>query len=242
MGGTCGPNQLGALTLCASLAACSATIPQMTDDRWAADRQRMVAEQLRGRDIRSAPVLEAMGRVPRHRFVPAGEQAGAYGDFPLPIGFAQTISQPYIVAFMTQALDVGRGDKVLEIGTGSGYQAAVLAEIAGEVFTIEIVEALATQSRELLDSLGYRNIHVRSGNGYLGWPEEAPFDRIIVTAAPDEIPPALIQQLKIDGLIAVPVGVGEQTLQILRRTPTGLVLLESLPVRFVPMVGKPKMD
>jgi protein-L-isoaspartate(D-aspartate) O-methyltransferase len=214
----------------------------MTEDRSAADRQRMVAEQLRGRDIRSAPVLEAMGRVPRHRFVPAGEQAGAYSDFPLPIGFGQTISQPYIVAFMTQALDVGRGHKVLEIGTGSGYQAAVLAEIAGEVFTIEIVDALASRSRELLDALGYRNIHVRSGNGYLGWPEEAPFDRIIVTAAPDAIPPALIDQLKIDGLMAVPVGVGEQTLQVLRRTPDGLTLLDSLPVRFVPMTGKPKMD
>ena len=235
-------NQLGALTLCASLAACSATIPEMTDDRWAADRQRMVAEQLRGRDIRSAPVLEAMGRVPRHRFVPAEEQAGSYTDFPLPIGFGQTISQPYIVAFMTQALDVGRGHKVLEIGTGSGYQAAVLAEIAGEVFTIEIIDALATRSRELLDALGYLNVHVRSGNGYLGWPEEAPFDRIIVTAAPDAIPPALIDQLKMDGLIAVPVGVGEQTLQVMRRTPDGLTLLDSLPVRFVPMTGKPKND
>jgi protein-L-isoaspartate(D-aspartate) O-methyltransferase len=210
----------------------------MTD--WDAERQRMVAEQLRGRDIRSQAVLDAMGRVPRHRFVPADEQAGSYTDFPLPIGFGQTISQPYIVAFMTEALEVGPAHKVLEIGTGSGYQAAVLGELAGEVFTIEIVDALAARSRDLLAELGYRNVHVRSGNGYLGWPEEAPFDRIIVTAAPDQIPPALVEQLEIDGLMAVPVGVGDQTLQVLRRTETGLVLLKQLPVRFVPMVGKPK--
>ena len=198
----------------------------------------MVEQQLRGRDIRSEAVLAAMDRVPRHRFVPADEQASSYTDFPLAIGFGQTISQPYIVAFMTEALDVSRGDKVLEIGTGSGYQAAVLGELAGEVFTIEIVEALADRSRQLLAELGYKNVHVRSGNGYLGWPEEAPFDRIIVTAAPDEIPPALVEQLKIDGLIAVPVGVGDQVLQVLRRTATGLTLLQTLPVRFVPMVGK----
>jgi len=233
------PNQLAVLTLGLSLAACSATIPKMTDDQRSADRQRMVDEQLQGRDIRSRAVLDAMARVPRHRFVPAEAQAGAYHDFPLPIGFGQTISQPYIVAFMTQALDVGPTDKVLEIGTGSGYQAAVLGEIAGTVYTIEIVDALADRSRQLLADLGYRNILVRAGNGYLGWPEEAPFDRIIVTAAPDQIPPALVEQLKMDGLIAVPVGVGEQTLQVLRRTPAGLTLLQSLPVRFVPMVGKP---
>jgi len=184
-------------------------------------------------------VLAAMGRVQRHRFVPVEEQSGAYTDYPLPIGFGQTISQPYIVAFMTEALEVGGEHKVLEIGTGSGYQAAVLAELARDVFTIEIVDALAERSRQLLADLGYRNVHVRAGNGYLGWPEEAPFDRIIVTAAPDQIPPALVEQLTMDGLIAVPVGVGEQTLQVLRRAPSGLVLLKTLPVRFVPMVGKP---
>ena len=211
----------------------------MTDDRWEADRRRMVEQQLRGRDIRDQRVLDAMAKVPRHRFVPAEEQSGAYTDYPLPIGFGQTISQPYIVAFMTEALDLAPEHRVLEIGTGSGYQAAVLAELARDVFTIEIVEALAERSRQLLTEIGYRNIHVRAGNGYAGWPEEAPFDRIIVTAAPDEIPPALVQQLKMDGLIAVPVGVGEQMLQILRRTPTGLAQLKSLPVRFVPMTGKP---
>ena len=215
-------------------------MPELTEERWEAERRRMVEQQLRGRDIRSDAVLTAMGRVERHRFVPVEEQPGAYTDYPLPIGFGQTISQPYIVAFMTEALDVGREHKVLEIGTGSGYQAAVLGELARDVFTIEIVDALAERSRELLAELGYRNVHVRAGNGYLGWPEEAPFDRIIVTAAPDQVPPALVDQLKMDGLIAVPVGVGEQTLQVLRRTPSGLVLLKALPVRFVPMVGKPK--
>ena len=219
--------------------ACTDPMPQNPDDRWATERERMVEQQLRGRDIRSTAVLDAMRRVARHRFVPAEEQSGAYTDYPLPIGFGQTISQPYIVAFMTEALDVSREHKVLEIGTGSGYQAAVLAELAKDVFTIEVIEALATRSRALLEELGYRNVHVRAGNGYLGWPEEAPFDRIIVTAAPDEIPPALIQQLKIDGVIAIPVGVGEQTLQVLRRTPTGLDVIKTLPVRFVPMTGKP---
>jgi protein-L-isoaspartate(D-aspartate) O-methyltransferase len=223
-----------------SLAGCSTTIPEVTEDRWETERRRMVEQQLRGRDIRSEAVLAAMDRVPRHRFVPSDEQASSYTDFPLAIGFGQTISQPYIVAFMTEALDVSRGHKVLEIGTGSGYQAAVLGELAGEVFTIEIVEALADRSRQLLAELGYKNVHVRSGNGYLGWPEEAPFDRIIVTAAPDEIPPALVEQLKIDGLIAIPVGVGDQVLKVLRRTETGLTLLQTLPVRFVPMTGKPK--
>ena len=222
------------------LMACTETMPQTPDERWVIERERMVEQQLRGRDIRSTAVLDAMRRVPRHRFVPADQQADAYTDFPLPIGFGQTISQPYIVAFMTEALEVGPEHKVLEIGTGSGYQAAVLGELARDVFSIEVIEALATRSAALLEELGYRNVHVRAGNGYLGWPEEAPFDRIIVTAAPDEIPQALVAQLKMDGIIAVPVGVGEQMLQVLRRTPTGLSLIRSLPVRFVPMTGKPK--
>ena len=218
--------------------ACTEPMPQNDHDR-ATERERMVAQQLQGRDIRSAAVLDAMRRVPRHRFVPEDEQRGAYSDFPLPIGFGQTISQPYIVAFMTQALEVGKQHKVLEIGTGSGYQAAVLGELARDVYTIEIVEPLAARSAGLLKELGYVNVHVRSGNGYLGWPEQAPFDRIIVTAAPDEVPQALIDQLAMDGLIAVPVGVGEQTLQVMRRTPSGLSILATLPVRFVPMTGKP---
>ncbi len=160
-------------------------------------------------------------------------------DSPLPIGYDQTISQPYIVGFMTQALDIAPGDRVLEIGTGSGYQAAVLAELAKEVYTIEIVAPLADRARETLSSLGYRNVHVRTGNGYLGWPEHAPYDRIMVTAAPDDVPPVLLEQLKVGGLMAIPVGVVTQELRILRRTTTGTETLRTLPVRFVPMVQKP---
>jgi protein-L-isoaspartate(D-aspartate) O-methyltransferase len=212
---------------------------QTNEERWSADRQRMVEEQLRARDIRAVSVLDAMRRVPRHRFVPEEERASAYSDHPLPIGFNQTISQPYIVAFMTEALDVKPEHRVLEIGTGSGYQAAVLGELAKQVFTIEIVEPLAERARRTLEELGYKNIRVRAGNGYAGWPEEAPFDRIMVTAAPDAIPPALIDQLKMDGLMAIPIGVREQVLQVLRRTPSGMVVLKTLPVRFVPMTGRP---
>ena len=206
----------------------------------AADRQRMVNEQLRARDIRNQRVLDAMQRVPRHEFVPESSRADAYADYPLPIGHDQTISQPYIVAFMTQALDVRAEHRVLEIGTGSGYQAAVLAELAKEVYTIEIIPPLADRARETLASLGYRNVEVRTGNGYLGWPERAPFDRIMVTAAPDEVPPALVEQLKVGGVMAIPVGSFFQELRILRKTEKGLELLETLPVRFVPMTGKPK--
>ncbi|MDP2052694.1 MAG: protein-L-isoaspartate(D-aspartate) O-methyltransferase, partial [Acidobacteriota bacterium] len=207
---------------------------------WDAQRGRMVGEQLRARDISNALVLDAMLKVPRHRFVPEPQRAGAYDDSPLPIGLGQTISQPYIVAFMTQALEPEPGHRVLEIGTGSGYQAAVLSLLAKEVYTIEILSPLAEGSRKIFAELGYRNIHVLTGNGYLGWPEHAPYDRIMVTAAPDEVPPALVQQLKVGGLMAIPVGTGNQELRILRRTETGTQLLRTLPVRFVPMTGKPK--
>ena len=220
-------------------AACSSSMSQPGEDRWAAERGRMVEQQLRARDIDDAAVLDVMRRVPRHLFVPEDERTAAYTDHPVPIGFGQTISQPYIVAFMTQALKVEAGHRVLEIGTGSGYQAAVLGLLAREVFTIEIVRELAERARATLEQQGHRNVHVRAGNGYLGWPEHAPFDRIIVTAAPDEVPPALVEQLKIDGLMAIPVGIGEQTLQVMRRTPAGMTMLATLPVRFVPMTGKP---
>ena len=213
---------------------------QRGDTRWEAARLRMVADQLGARDITSARVLDAMRKVPRHLFVPEAERASSYGDHPLPIGHAQTISQPYIVAFMTQALEVEPRHRVLEIGTGSGYQAAVLGELAGEVYTIEIVAPLAERAQKTLASLGYRNIHVRTGNGYLGWPEHAPFDRIMVTAAPEEVPKALVEQLKIGGLMAIPVGAVTQELRILRRTASGTDTLRTLPVRFVPMTGKPK--
>jgi protein-L-isoaspartate(D-aspartate) O-methyltransferase len=207
---------------------------------WDVERRRMVAEQLEARDIKSPRVLDAMRKVPRHLFVPEPERVRAYQDSPLPIGYEQTISQPYIVGFMTEALDIAPGDRVLEIGTGSGYQAAVLGELAKDVYTIEIVAPLADRARETLSALGYRNVHVRTGNGYLGWPEHAPFDRIMVTAAPDEVPPALLEQLKVGGLMAIPVGVVTQELRILRRTPAGTETLRTLPVRFVPMVQKPK--
>ncbi|HEY5618841.1 MAG TPA: protein-L-isoaspartate(D-aspartate) O-methyltransferase [Vicinamibacterales bacterium] len=204
-----------------------------------AQRLRMVNEQLKGRDIRDPRVLDAILRVPRHLFVPESLRTQAYRDSPLPIGYNQTISQPYIVAFMTQALDVQSSHRVLEIGTGSGYQAAVLSLLANRVYTIEIVEPLAVRARATLADLDYSNIEVRTGNGYLGWPEHAPYDRIIVTAAPEEVPPALVHQLKIGGLMVIPVGTVTQQLRVLRRTPTAIETLSTLPVRFVPMTGKP---
>jgi protein-L-isoaspartate(D-aspartate) O-methyltransferase len=208
---------------------------------WDLARERMVNEQLASRDIRSARVLDAMRNVPRHLFVPDEVRASAYADRPLPIGFDQTISQPYIVAYMTEALEVEPTHKVLEIGTGSGYQAAILGVLSKEVYTIEIVEPLATRARQTLKTLGYANVQVRTGNGYLGWPEQAPFDRIMVTAAPDEVPPALVAQLKVGGLMAIPVGTGVQELRILRKTKSGgMETLRRLPVMFVPMTGKPK--
>jgi len=222
-----------ASTLFAVTLACGA------DQDWDAQRARMIDQQLKARDIVSARVLEAMRKVPRHLFVPEVARAASYGDFPLPIGHGQTISQPYIVAFMTQGLDVGPNDRVLEIGTGSGYQAAVLSVLAKEVFTIEIVAPLAERAGATLKRLGYANVHVRTGNGYLGWPEKAPFDRIMVTAAPDEIPKALVDQLEIGGIMAIPVGTTQQELRILRRTESGMQTLATLPVRFVPMTGKP---
>jgi protein-L-isoaspartate(D-aspartate) O-methyltransferase len=202
------------------------------------ERERMVETQIRARGIADERVLAALRRVPRHRFVPAAHQARAYDDTPLPIGFDQTISQPYVVAYMTEVLDAQPADRVLEIGTGSAYQAAVLAELVGELYTMESVEPLATLARETLASLGYTNVHVRHGNGYLGWPEAAPFDRIIVTAAPEEVPKALVDQLASGGLMVVPVGRVEQMITIVRKTERGVTTTETLPVRFVPMVGK----
>ncbi|HEX6308467.1 MAG TPA: protein-L-isoaspartate(D-aspartate) O-methyltransferase [Longimicrobiales bacterium] len=196
----------------------------------------MVREQLRARGIRNRSVLEAMGRVPRHRFVPAPLEAAAYRDHALPIGFDQTISQPYIVAYMTEAADVSPTDRVLEIGTGSGYQAAILGELAREVYTIEIVAGLAARARTLLRELGYANVHVRTGDGYQGWSEHAPFDAILVTAAPDHVPPALVEQLAVNGRMVIPVGSGEQELKLLRRTAKGVVVQTMLSVRFVPLV------
>lgn len=238
---TMAPHRWISSVLVMSGLACGAsgTEPQHGSRDWDADRRRMVDEQLRARDIRSARVLDAMLTVPRHLFVPESQRADAYADSPLPIGHNQTISQPYIVAFMTQALDLARDHRVLEVGTGSGYQAAVLGALAKEVYTIEIVPPLAERARMTLSALGYRNIQVRTGNGYLGWPEHAPYDRIMVTAAPEEVPAALLQQLKVGGLMAIPVGKVNQELRILRRTATGTETLSTLPVRFVPMTNKP---
>jgi protein-L-isoaspartate(D-aspartate) O-methyltransferase len=225
------------------LAACNPhpppdSVPGRGDvrDPHARDRARMVREQLRSRGIRDQAVLAAMGRVPRHRFVPSAYQHLAHADRPLPIGFDQTISQPYIVAYMTEAAEISPGDRVLEIGTGSGYQAAVLGEIAREVYSVEIVPELAARAGALLQELGYANVRVRAGDGYLGWSEEAPFDAIVVTAAPDHVPPALVEQLAMNGRMIVPVGVGEQEMRVLRRTAAGVVERRTLPVRFVPLV------
>jgi len=208
-----------------------------TADPFEAARNRMVEEQIRARGVRSPEVLRAMRGVPRHLFVPKELWDHAYEDYPLPIGHGQTISQPYIVAFMTEKLDVHKDHKVLEIGTGSGYQAAILAQLARHVYTIEIVPELAEQARKRLAK--YPNVTVRQGDGYKGWPEEAPFDRIMLTAAPPEVPQTLIDQLKPGGKLVAPVGdtLWGQELVLIEKLPDGKIRRKSLlPVRFVPMV------
>jgi protein-L-isoaspartate(D-aspartate) O-methyltransferase len=202
-------------------------------------REQMVERQIAWRGVRDPRVLEAMRKVPRELFVPENLRKYAFDDGPLPIGEGQTISQPYIVALMTEQLDLAPGAKVLEIGTGSGYGAAVLAEIAAQVYTIEIIPELAERSKKLLNGLGYRNIHFRTGDGYSGWPEEAPFDGIVVTAAPPEVPRPLKEQLKTGARLVIPIGEGFQVMQTIRREADGrTVLLDSIPVRFVPMTGE----
>jgi protein-L-isoaspartate(D-aspartate) O-methyltransferase len=202
-------------------------------------RMRMVSEQIEARGVAQARVLAAMRKVPRHRFVPASQDAYAYEDRPLPIGHQQTISQPYIVALMTELADVRQGDTVLEVGTGSGYQAAVLAEMGVKVFSIEIVEALAEGAAALLSELGYgKHVEVRHGDGYGGWPEQAPFDAIIVTAAPPKIPQPLKEQLEVGGHLLIPVGQHFQSLLRVTRTKKGFDEESVIPVRFVPMTGK----
>jgi protein-L-isoaspartate(D-aspartate) O-methyltransferase len=204
-------------------------------------RRNMVTRQLQGRDITDPRVLAAMGRVPRHRFVPEALATQAYGDNPLPIGSGQTISQPYIVALMTQWAEVHPGDKVLEVGTGSGYQAAVLAELTKEVFSIELLPELARQAATRLTQLGYGRVHLRCGDGYQGWPEAAPFEVILVTAAAPRVPEALEAQLKEGGRLVIPLGPpgGAQTLVKFRKVKGKLVQDASLPVRFVPLVHSP---
>ena len=205
-------------------------------------RQRMVEDQLSapGRDIKNRLVLEAMAAVPRHEFVPESLRKFAYRDEPLPIGYGQTISQPFIVAFMTEQLDPKPTDRVLEIGTGSGYQAAILSRLVAEVYTIEIVEPLAKRAAADLRRLGFMNVKVLAGDGYKGWPDHAPFDSIIVTCAPDNIPQPLIDQLRDGGRMIIPVGIpGHQQLYLLRKQGTKIEQQAVLPVSFVPMTRKP---
>ena len=210
-------------------------------DGFAALREEMVSRQIKARGVTDPDVLKAMKIVPRHLFVPIKYQKNAYRDYPLPIGKGQTISQPYIVAFMTAALHVKPKDRILEIGTGSGYQAAVLAELGCEVYSVEIIGSLGERAKEILTRLGYRNVHIKIGDGHKGWPEKAPFDAIIVTCAPEKIPQPLVQQLKEGGRMIIPVGEsgGIQHLVLAVKEGTRLVSHSVLPVRFVPMVKGP---
>jgi protein-L-isoaspartate(D-aspartate) O-methyltransferase len=200
-------------------------------------RERMVETQIKARGVKEPRVLAAMLKVERHLFVPKDLHPTAYSDQPLPIGEGQTISQPYIVALMTELLDLKGEEKVLEVGTGSGYQAAILAELAKEVYTIEIIEKLATSADKLLLDLGYKNIKVKAGDGYLGWPEAAPFDAIIVTCAPDHIPKPLMDQLKEGGRMVIPVGEFTQELKKIVKRGGKLETTNVIPVIFVPMTG-----
>jgi protein-L-isoaspartate(D-aspartate) O-methyltransferase len=212
-----------------------------TDEPFALARRQMVAEQLSGpgRNITNARVLRAMGKVPRHEFVAESLRSLAYQDCPLPIGNGQTISQPYIVAFMSEQLEPKPTDRVLEIGTGSGYQAAVLAELVAQVYTLEIIDDLAKRAAGDLKRLGYTNVQVRAGDGYKGWPEAAPFDAVIVTCAPEKVPQPLIEQLRDGGRMIIPVGPRwSQELLLLRKNGEKLERQAVLPVRFVPMTGQ----
>lgn len=228
------------LVLLCCLLACGprASSSSASDDLYASERKQLVDRYLRAREIDDPRVLAAMEAVPRHRFVPAELLELAYEDRPLPIGHEVTISQPYMVALMTQLADVQPGERVLEVGTGSGYQAAVLAELGAEVYTIERIEALATHADTLLRELGYARVHVRHGDGYAGWPERAPFDAILLTAAPAEIPTALTDQLARGGKLVAPVGaeVGWQELVVIENTDQGLRSRRVADVAFVPML------
>jgi len=204
-----------------------------------AQRKEMVEAQIKSRGVIEQGVLDAMLKVERHEFVPGALRRFAYLDQPLPIGYGQTISQPYIVALMTELAAIKTDDKVLEIGTGSGYQAAILAEISKEVYTIEIIPELAEGAEKLLNELGYENIKVRHGDGYLGWPEYAPFDVIIVTCAPVDVPEKLVEQLSEGGRIVIPVGeMGNQVLKLLIKREDEIIEENVIPVRFVPMVHR----
>jgi protein-L-isoaspartate(D-aspartate) O-methyltransferase len=219
------------LLITVGLTACASA-----QEPFVARREAMVRDQIEARGVKNPRVLATLRRVPRERFVRPGSERWAYDDSPLAIGSGQTISQPYIVAVMSEAAAIDPDDVVLEIGTGSAYQAAVLGELAREVYTIEVVPELAARATALLRDLGYRNVHTRLGDGYAGWPEHAPFDAIVVTAAPPVVPEALKQQLKVGGRLVVPVGTVDQELMVIERTADGFRERRLMPVRFVPMV------
>jgi protein-L-isoaspartate(D-aspartate) O-methyltransferase len=218
--------------------ACTEAAPPASAD-FAVRRDAMVRSQIENRDIRSPRVLAAMREIPRHEFVPEEFQNSAYEDRPLGIGYGQTISQPYIVAFMTEHLAPKPSDRILEVGTGSGYQAAILSKLVAEVYSIEIVPQLAENAAAVLKKLGLANVHTKAGDGYQGWSEHAPFDGIIVTCAPDHVPNPLVQQLKEGGKMIIPVGdLGDQSLYLLEKRGGKIERKAVLPVRFVPMTGK----
>lgn len=214
------------------------TLTACAEPDYAAQRERMVKTTVEARGVKDPLVLKAMRTVERHRFVNAEHRHLAYADRPLPLSHGQTISQPYIVAVMTELAEVRPGEKVLEIGTGSGYQAAVLAALGAEVYTIEIVEPLAKRAQKILES--YEKVHVRAGDGYRGWPDQAPFDAVLLTAAPEKVPQPLLDQLAVGGRLVVPEGeaFGEQMLRVYERTEEGIKVHDEFPVMFVPMTGE----
>ncbi len=215
-------------------------VEKNNEDIFKLKREDMIQNQIMARGIKDTHVLDAMRKVPRHLFVPPSEVEHAYIDSPLPIGNGQTISQPYIVALMTELLQLKGNEKVLEIGTGSGYQAAILAELCKEVYTIEIIDELAKRAALILNTLGYKNIKVKTGDGYQGWKEYAPFDGIIVTAAPEEVPPPLLEQLKEGGRLVIPLGEYFQELYLFTKENGKIKKQSIIPVRFVPMTGEAK--
>lgn len=227
-----------ALTLLSIFLLANFSIPEDDNNVYAQKRWEMVETQIISRGIRDSKLIRAMLKIPRHKFVPENLRDIAYGDNPLPVGIEQTISQPYIVALMTELLRLNSGEKVLEVGTGSGYQTAILAEMGCKVYTIEILEPLSEKAQQVLKSLGYEDIHYKIGDGYRGWPQFAPFDAIIVTAAPDHMPQPLIEQLKTNGRMIIPVGAQYQELLLTKKTDKGTDMKTVTPVRFVPMIGE----